>query len=188
VVYEDRNGSVIVGRRARFGILLGVVGLVVFGGGTLLGINLQNSNSSSSSSAPHPATAPGRDSATGGKQVKVQCTSVSGSVSGSLTIGGCDELGATGGSGAFPGRSLGASGLITVTWNGTGTTTFTYSSTTAKRDKCPGGQTETLVRGTVTGNSPLGPGNAGVKGAVHAKLCIDSSSNVHLLPGQAFKL
>jgi hypothetical protein len=83
---------------------------------------------------------------------------------------------------------LGASGSITVTWNGTGTTTFAYSTTNpaSKRNKCPAGQTEAILHGSITGNSPIGIGNTGVKGAIHAKLCVDSGSELSLLAGRKF--
>jgi len=102
----------------------------------------------------------------------------------------CSQLQATGGSGTFPGALLNGAGTGVISWNGTGTTTFVYvtSHPASQRRKCRAGDTETTLRGTVTANSPLGAGNAGVMGPVRAKLCIDSKSNVNLLIGKAFQL
>lgn len=118
------------------------------------------------------------------------CTTASGNVSGTVTINSCSHLAATAGSGSFPGALLERSGSGTITWNGTGTTTFVYvfSHPASQRHKCPVGDTETTLRGSVTANTPVGVGNAGVKGAVHAKLCIDPQLDVSLLAGRAFHL
>lgn len=118
------------------------------------------------------------------------CTVVSGNVSGVITISSCSQLQATGGSGTFPGALLRRSGTGTVTWSGTGTTTFVYviSHPASQRRKCPDSDTETTVRGAVTTNSPLGVGNVGVRGPVRAKLCVNPGLNVSLLAGRAFQL
>ena len=102
----------------------------------------------------------------------------------------CSQLAVTGGSGTLPGSLLRGSGSGTVTWNGTGTTTFVYVSShpASQRNKCPAGQHETTLRGSVTANKPLGAGNAGAKGPVRAKLCIDANMNVSLLAGRTFQL
>jgi len=127
----------------------------------------------------------------GAKQVKVACATLGGNyLTGIPTIGGCNQPAATGGLGTFPGSSLGPSGSITVTWTGTGTTTFLYSSTVpdSKGNKCPTGLTEVILHGSVAGNSPIGTGNAGVKGAVHAKICVDlSGGSLRMLTG-TFKI
>jgi hypothetical protein len=44
------------------------------------------------------------------------------------------------------------------------------------------------LRGSITANNPIGMGNAGVKGPVHAKLCVDPKLDVSLLRGHAFQL
>ena len=88
----------------------------------------------------------------------------------------------------MPGSILRTSGSGTVTWNGTGQTTFLFSSTPApvKRDKCGSG-TEVVVRGSVTGNRSVGSGTLGVKGAVRAKVCLDPGLNASLLGGRSFR-
>jgi hypothetical protein len=107
------------------------------------------------------------------------------------TIGGCNQTAVTGGSGTFSGFT-GASGHITITWATNGTTTAAYSSTAPKGNKCPidstvpGGttkQTEIILHGSV---QP--PGNGGVKGALHTKLCLTSTFDLSLLAGQTFKI
>jgi hypothetical protein len=115
---------------------------------------------------------------------------VSGNLSRAIALSSCSQLQATGGSGTLPGGILSRSGSGTFTWNGTGTTTFVYvaSHPVSQHRKCPAGDTETTLRGSVTANSPLGAGNVGIKGSVHAKLCIDSGLNVTLEGGRAFQL
>src|SRR5579863_7793768 len=124
----------------------------------------------------------------GPKPVKVACTSLSGSITGTPTptISGCSMPGATGGSGTFSGFT-GQSGNLTITWNGTGTTTAAYSSTVpaSKGDKCATGSTEVILHGSITGNTPASPStDGGVKGGVHTKLCFDAAGNLSLLTGQ----
>ena len=167
--------------------VIAVVGAaVIFGGGILLGVNLQGA--SNGPTTPHPAYTSGRGLPSRSKQVTVVCTTVTGTVSGALTLGGCNKPAATGGSGTIPGSVLRTSGSATVTWNGTGQTTFLFSSTTStvKRDKCGDG-TEVVVRGSVTGNRSISAGNPGVKGAVRAKVCLDSGLNTSLLAGRSFR-
>jgi hypothetical protein len=124
------------------------------------------------------------------QKVAVICTTARGNVSTTVTIASCSQLQATGGSGTFPGALLSRSGSGTIRWNGTGTTTFVYvvSHPASQRRKCPNGDTETTLRGSVTSNRPVGAGNVGIKGAVHAKLCIDSGLHVTLVPGHTFQL
>ena len=81
------------------------------------------------------------------------------------------------------------SGSATVTWNGTGTTTFKYSaslpqSSGNKCAKVAAGDIEAIIHGSV---QP--PGNGGVKGAVHAKTCVATDGSLSLLPGSGpFKI
>ena len=146
-------------------------------------------SASSSSSGPASGSAP-VSTTLSPQKVAVFCAIVSGNLTGAITISSCSQLPATGGSGTFPGALLDRSGSGTVTWNGTGTTTFVYVSSHpgSQRRKCPDGDAETTVRGAVTANSPLGVGNAGVKGGVHAKLCVDPALDVSLLAGRTFQL
>ena len=120
------------------------------------------------------------------------CTTVSGNtaITTVITLGSCSQLQATGGFGTFPGALLSRSGTGTITWNGTGTTTFVYTTShpANQRRKCPAGDVETTLRGTVTSNKPIGPGNIGIKGPVHAKLCTDPGLDVTLAPGHMFQL
>lgn len=124
------------------------------------------------------------------QKVMVICTTARGNTATTVTIASCSQLQATGGLGTFPGALLSRSGTGTITWRGTGTTTFVYavSHPASQRKKCPDGDTETTLRGSVTSNQPIGPGNVGIKGAVHAKLCINSALDVTLLPGRTFQL
>jgi hypothetical protein len=126
----------------------------------------------------------------GPQKVAVICTVVSGNLAAAVTLSACSQLSATGGSGTFPGSLLSKSGSGTITWDGTGTTTFVYVSAhpASQKRKCPEGDTETTLRGSITGNSPVGPGNVGVRGALHAKLCIDPQLDVSLLAGRTVQL
>ena len=166
--------------------------------GSTGGSSVSSEEHSGNTGATASDTGPGSGSTSGGTpsstspvplKVSVICTVVTGNLSGVITISSCSQLPATGGSGTFPGALLSNAGSGTVTWNGTGTTTFVYvvSHPASQRRKCPRGDIEETLRGSVTANSPLGPENRGVKGAVHAKLCIDSGSNVSLLAGRTFQ-
>ena len=133
----------------------------------------------------------------GPKPVKVVCTTLSGNFITNTpppTIGACTQPTATGGSGTFAGFT-GQSGTLTITWNGTGTTSAAYSATIpqSKGNKCPAPLTEAILHGSVSGNTPIGTGNAGVKGALHSKICVDLSGDagngdLSLLHGQTFKV
>jgi len=85
---------------------------------------------------------------------------------------------------------LTTSGTATVAWNGTGTTTFAYviSHPASQHRRCPPGDTEATLRGSVVASRPGVSGTAGVKGAVHAKVCIDQRLDVSLAAGHAFGL
>ena len=130
------------------------------------------------------------------KPVRVTCTHLSGNVATTINISGCNEPIATGGSGTFPGGSLGTSGNATVTWNGTGTTTFSYTSTIPTKSHCPADstnpghqQTEAILHGVVRSNTETSPStDGGVKAAVTAKICVTSTLDLSLLPPKPFKL
>ena len=143
-----------------------------------------------------PSGTPGPHGPHGFKPVKIACTTLSGNAASSSnppTISGCNHQNVTGGAGTFPAGSIGASpaGNTTVSWQSGGATTIQYASTVpqAQGDKCgpdptsPGNQqTEVILHGSV---QP--PGNGGVKGAVHAKICLTSTGDMSLLSGP-FKL
>ena len=129
----------------------------------------------------------------GFKPVKIACTTLSGNAASSSnppTISGCNHQNVSGGAGIFPAGSIGASpaGNTTVSWQSGGATTIQYASTVpqARGDKCgpdpssPGNQqTEVILHGSV---QP--PGSGGVKGAVHAKICVTATGDLSLLSGQ----
>jgi hypothetical protein len=129
------------------------------------------------------------------RPAKVVCTTLSGNDASSTnppTISGCNRPNVTGGSGTFPPGGLDASGTTSVTWRAGGRTFIQYSSTVpqSRGDKCgpdptkPGDQrTEAILHGTV---QPQGSG--GVHGALRAKICVTSTLDMSLLPGQSFKL
>ena len=122
----------------------------------------------------------------GPKPAKATCSSLGGNTGSTANLSGCLPTSATGGSGTFPGSVFAThatSGTAMVTWNGTGTTSFHYTTSIpqSRGDKCAKGSTEAILHGAVSGNTPIG--NAGVKGALHAKVCIDSSGNLSLLSG-----
>jgi hypothetical protein len=123
-------------------------------------------------------------------KVSVICTVVSGNLMGTITLSSCSQLQSTGGSGTFPASVLTSSGTSTVTWNGKGTTTFVYAAShgALQSRKCPSGDSETTLKGAAVSNVALGPDNVGVKGPLHAKLCVDPHFNVSLAPGKAFQL
>ena len=126
----------------------------------------------------------------GPKPVKVTCTTLAGTDTTTATLTGCSQAGTTGGSGTFPGSvfaTSATSGDATVTWTGTGSTSFHYTTSLPQSGKCGTGGTEAILHGAVSGNSPST--FTGVKGAVHAKVCIDSLGNLSLLNGSGpFKI
>jgi len=189
--------------------LAGAVGaLALFGGGVLLGVNLQDSGPSTGTvaspvvaagggggpSTPAPTVAGASPAPTVGGEapapVGVRCTTLSGLVSGTPALGGCDAPAVSGGSGTLTQGSLGTAGSITVTWKGTGTTTFVFWATrpAPHLDRCPAGGTEMILHGAVTAGSPVGAGNGGVKGNIGARVCVDAAGQLSLLPGHSFKL
>ena len=199
------------GRRRPGRLLVGASVVLAFGGGTLLGTSLgggqgtvrpafsSSSGVDAGSAGPSGSTGAGAATAGGAPsgsaaalpgETEVYCTVVSGDMARSATVSGCDKPGVTGGAGTVTSGSLATPGSLTVTWNGTGTTTFVYwyQRVGAVRDKCPAGQTEFVVHGTVTANSPSGSATHGVKGAVRGRLCVDAALGVSLLPGQVFRL
>jgi len=128
----------------------------------------------------------------GPKPVKVACTSLAGNTSSTADLSSCAPMTTTGGSGSFPGNVFAThatSGDATVTWTATGSTSFHYTTSIpqSRGNKCGKGNTEAILHGSVTGNTPST--FTGVKGAVHAKVCIDSSGNLSLLKGSGpFKI
>jgi hypothetical protein len=134
------------------------------------------------------------------KPVRVTCTMLSGNAASPTnppTLSKCNEPAVTGGSGQFlAAGGLGISGNATVTWNGTGTTTFSYSTTAPKGDKCPmdstspgNRQTEEILHGVVRSNTETNPAtDGGVKAAVTAKICVTSALDLTLLPPKPFML
>ena len=128
----------------------------------------------------------------GPKPVKVTCTTLGGNTASTANLSSCSQMSTTGGSGSFPGTVFAThatSGNATVTWTGTGSTSFHYTTSIpqSRGNKCGTGNTEAILHGAVSGNSPST--FTGVKGAVHAKVCIDSSGNLSLLKGSGpFKI
>jgi len=124
--------------------------------------------------------------------IKVQaiCTTVAGNLTGSLVLGSCSQTPVTGGSGTLPASVLTGAGSATISWTGGGTTTFVYTSShpASQRRKCPEGDMERTLRGSVTGNATVGRDDPGIKGPVRAKLCVDPKLDVRLAPGRAFQL
>ena len=139
-------------------------------------------------SAGTTSSVSGTTTTTGPVKVPAICTVVSRS-KGTVVLRSCSQLASTGGSGTFPVSLLARSGSGTVTWNGTGTSTFVYtiSHPASQRRKCPYDGTETTVKGSVTSNNLKGAGNVGLRGPVHAKLCSDRFGRIELLPGRAFQ-
>jgi hypothetical protein len=148
-------------------------------GSTAGGTTTTSSNSSTSSTS----------TTLGPHRVPVICTVVLGRTSGTISLSSCSQVLVTGGSGTFPGALLARSGSGTITWHGTGTTSFVYtvSHPASQRRKCPVHGTEATLRGSVTTNSPKGARNFGVKGPLRVKLCIDAFSRVRLLGGHSFQ-
>jgi hypothetical protein len=103
-------------------------------------------------------------------------------------LGGCSPTLNSGGSATFT-FAPATSGTSTVTWNGAGTAQFHYTTSFPTAKKCPSGDVYVILHGAVFSTTPVGTGNGGVKGGIHAKICVHSSGDLSLLAGSGpFKL
>lgn len=120
----------------------------------------------------------------GASGVTTKCTTITGPVTGNITISGC-KGGSTGGSSQpFAAASLATGG--TITWsNGNTTTVGTAKVTSSKKltKKCVAkygtGASEFTAKGTVTAQS--GTGDSPIPGKFSGEVCEDSSGNLHAL-------
>jgi hypothetical protein len=117
--------------------------------------------------------------------VGIKCTTITGTVSGTVTVSGCN--GNTGGSSTtMPTSTLLSGG--TVTWVNTKTTTIgspTVSSVTGSAKTCTSTQSEEKATGAVTADTT---GSAPVPGAYKIFVCVTSKGKITDAPGKKVKI
>jgi hypothetical protein len=121
----------------------------------------------------------------------VKCTKLSGKENGNGglkgTLTGCNDPKNTGGKGKFKGSTLSTSTTASITWNGTGTTTFTGVTFSPTYVACPGGSVAEKVTGTVSGGTGEAAKSIPKDWTFRMYLCIKSSNAaLSLAPGTDF--
>jgi hypothetical protein len=117
----------------------------------------------------------------------IPCTTVTGTLTGSVTITGCKvplTLKKKYVSASAPNSSALATGG-TLTWSPAGTTTILGAPTTSTGTLCPAGDTDVIAKGVVTGGTAKVTGKGQKYGG---EFCIDASGNVSVAPGTKFLL
>ena len=123
--------------------------------------------------------------------LKIKCTSMTGNISGTITLTGCTP-GATGGSSIpMPAATLLATGG-SINWVNGKNTTVTLASSTTETDtdkaggSCPRGTTEYETKGRVTADTT---GSAPVGGKASSEACVNATTGaVSIEPLSALKL
>lgn len=117
----------------------------------------------------------------------VTCTSGTVTITGGGTLKGCNDTANTGGSGTIKASLSKKTGVIT--WNKTGTTTFSYKYVIESKDtKCkPTSDKEIQETSTVTGGT--GKAAASIKkGQVAVEYLCEKGSSVTLAPGSHYQI
>jgi hypothetical protein len=126
---------------------------------------------------------------TAGAASKITCTSLKGTITGTVTIGSCTPSGGKGYKTAS-GSASSLAGGGNITWKSSKATT-TIGDTSAKQvtpDKCATGSSEYSFTGKVTAASTKGVGIPAKKDAVSAKACVSATGNITILKGTTMKL
>jgi hypothetical protein len=126
---------------------------------------------------------------TAGAVSKITCTSLKGTITGTVTIGACTPSGGPGYKTAS-GSAASLAGGGKITWK-TSKATTTIGNTSAKQvtpNKCPAGSTEYAFTGKVTAASTKGVGIPAKGDAVSAKACVSAAGNITILKGTTMKL
>jgi len=122
----------------------------------------------------------------------VVCTKVSGKLKStgvaSIKLSGCSDTKNTGGSGKSSGSEGGTTS--TVTWNGTGTTTFDdQTDTGVTGGTCPSGDIEEEATGTVSGGTGAALKSIPIGWTYQAFICFDpSTSKLSNAPGTTYQI
>ncbi len=112
------------------------------------------------------------------------CSTLNANLTGAGTVTGCAPAGATGGSGAL---ATPKAGTGVITWNGTGTTTTTYTDKAVKKSKCAKGLLEYTETGKVTAGTGAAVTTIKVGSATAATVCVNTKAKtVVLLKGTKF--
>jgi hypothetical protein len=132
---------------------------------------------------PVSALTVGLTASVAGAAAGVSCTKLSGGISGTGTVSGCNDTANTGGSGTFKGSAL-ATGKGTITWKGTGTTTLTtVKASKVTANKCTvKGDTEYKVTGNVSGGTGKAVKSIPKGWKLAALACVTSKGTFTLVP------
>jgi hypothetical protein len=119
----------------------------------------------------------------------ITCTSLKGTITGTVTIGKCTPSGGKGyKSASAPASSLASGGTLTWTKSGA-TTTVSLSVTSPGQGGCKKGYVEEDATGSVTAASTTGAGIPAVGDATSARACADiSNGKITLVKGSTFSL
>jgi hypothetical protein len=122
--------------------------------------------------------------------VPAKCSVLKATLKGTGTVSKCTDPANTGGSGKLVANIALKTGK--VTWNKTGTSTFSLAYTTVKKDEkeakaCPKGTTEILFSGKVTGGTGKAIKSIPKGQKVSAEVCV-SKTTVTLEPGTVITL
>lgn len=138
------------------------------------------------------------------KAVKGSCSTLSGNVSGTVSVSGCSPSPNVPGTGRFIFTGA-TSGTSSIDWSNGSKTSFTFTTkqtlpTKTKKGAqvanskfhCAAGDIiEVALKGKIPnsgGNTSLPTGDTGLKGSVKATICVSSADNLSLLPGTSFAL
>jgi hypothetical protein len=119
----------------------------------------------------------------------ISCTSLKGTISGSITIGKCTPSGGKGyKTASAPAASLASGG--TITWKKSGaTTTLSLAATSPGQGGCKKGYLEYDATGSVTAASTTGVGIPAVGDTTSARACVDATNGkIALVKGTSFTL
>jgi hypothetical protein len=123
----------------------------------------------------------------------VQCTSLKGTITGTVTIAKCTPVNPDKKTGKAYKKASGASASLAaggnITWNGGATTTIGNASAVSDgQGVCKKKTTEFSFTGTVTGASTSGTGIPAVGDVVSASACVASNGKISLAPGSVMNL
>ena len=119
----------------------------------------------------------------------ITCTSLKGTVTGTITIGKCTPSGGKGYKSASGSSAALATGG-TITWSSSGaTTTISLTVTSPGQGGCGKGYVEFDASGSVTAASTSGTGIPAVGDATSARACVNTAKNkITLVKGTSFTL
>ena len=116
----------------------------------------------------------------------VTCTTGTITITGGGTISGCNDTKNTGGKGTIKANITKSTGVIT--WNKTGTTTFSYKAVTVTDTKCTP-KTDKEIKETATTTGGTGAAVKSIpKGQVATTYICEAGTKVTLAPGSKYQI